>query len=535
MDLRSFLAVLWRHKVVVVVTTVLALTISVVGTQFSENRYRASTTLRLMTATRGSIIWLDYDLNYADRLMNTYAQVARSASVRTQLANDLNLTEQPAVRVEIIANTELMKISTEHSDPLVAAKSANRVAELLIQDSAQSAMTAAESAQQAIAAAIAQSEQELLVARTNYEHLRTEFESETAATVIAAARAVDLAEKTSETLIEQYQFSQIRDALQTPMLTVLDQAVVPTQPFQPNSFLNLGIGLALGLIGGMGLAFLFENLTLHTISSPHTKSVKELPSPDSRLLLPPVSEVSRNALLAPQKPVVVECGVEHNNQTFYPLHDAIWKLAANCERGRCILIVSVVSQMKDMEPSLVFTSSLVAKGKKVVLVDSDFHAPKLHQFLNLPNEVGLSTLLLQQSSLDETIWLSKRHGIYLIPAGPKPRHPEQLIASTAMDIVFDILTMQFDIVLVNAPTLSMTEDLALLAQYAQGIVLHVQDRNTWQRYESMVQQQLATGDSPLLGVIVQQTSTNSRYRANATHGSNGTSKLYQPLPPVTYS
>jgi len=530
MDLRSFIEILWRHKIVIVVTTVLALTISMVGTQLSESRYRAATTLRLMTATRGSTVWLDYDLGYADRLMNTYAQVARSSSVRDRLADELKLAERPVVTVDIIANTELIKISAEHSDSQVAAMAANRLAEILIRDSVQSGMVAARNTQQVINTAIAQSEQELLGARTRYEQLRAEAGNDSDETVVAAARAVDLAEKTTETLVEQYQFSQIRDALQIPMLTVLDTAVAPMNRFQPNLSLNLGLGFMLGLIGGLGLAFLFENLTPPTISTHHTNSAKQLPFLDSRSLLPTLPAASRKAPFNRQIPII-ESKDHLDNQAFDLLHDAIWNPTDDDESGKCLIITSVAQHMgmKNMESTRAFISSLVEHGKRVVWVDSAFQAARLHQFFSLPNKVGLSTLLLQQSSLDQTMWLSKTLGIYLVPTGPEPDHPEELLSSAAMDIVIDILTIQFDVVLINAPALNMIEQVAPLAKYAHGIVVNAQDQSTWHRYKSFVQQQVATVNSTLLGVILEPPIPHGQYHPN------GTSARGQPSPTMEYS
>lgn len=523
MNLRTYLDILWRRKLVLLVTVVCAVAISAVGTQFIETRYRASTTLRLMTATSGSTEWVDYDLSYTDRLMNTYGQVARSASVNARLIDELELTEKPVIVVDLVANTELMKISVEYADATDAARIANHLADILIQDSGQSAAVAAQSLQNAISDAIDNAEVDLATARSNYARLRTEFGDETSEQVLLSAQMVELAEKNYEKLVEQYQYSQIRDALQMPMLTVLDRAADPLQPFQPQLPLNLALGFALGIAGGLVLIFLFENLSVHR-SARYLADYPRLPS----ALIPSDSEA--NAAL-PMLPSIEESpsrtdiayyngnseqqnGRNHSgyqpsqqrDSAFYQLYNTNWAQENANDQPHRIIIAGVTPFPERINLAFDFAADLVNNGKNVVLVDSDLWVPTLHSFLGLPNEIGLSSLLLQQCSISEATWLSQTFGVHVISAGPKPYHPEQLIGSSAMAVVLSVLAIQFDAVLIQAPTLNRMNDLAGLARYVDGILLSVADHDTWQQHERWVEQQLSQVNTPLLGVIIPQLS-----------------------------
>ncbi len=557
MDLRSYLDILWRYKSVILITTVLTLLVAVGGAQFVEPQYRATVTLRLLTATRGSTDWVDYDLDYADRLMNTYAQIARSVSLREQLMAELALRQAPEVAVDVVANTELMKIRVENGDPVVVTTAANMLATILIDESTQSALAATQGTQSAIVAAMTQAEQRLATARQTYQALRAATEDDANADLIAAEQAVALAERSHAALVEQYQLSQVRDALQTPMLTVLDPATVPTQPFQPNLLLVVLLGLALGLVGGLVIALVMENLAQNRTMATGLVGGRALPalpaqtnSTASRALMPPATMPSAlSAQIAPARAMAAQNGSHRDNghydkghydkghydkghhdnghnksqhsngqhsngqhsaahHSVHQLRDLSWQLLNEGRQQHSLLVASIVPFAQSTQLVVDLATSLAQHGKKVVVVDCDFRKPQLQQLLQLPNEVGLSSLLLQQSSLGEALWLSQTKGIHVIPTGPMAHQPEELLASSALDIVFNILTMQFDIVLVNAPPLSVAADAVILARHVQGILLSIDEQQYWSRYEPMVEAQFAQVSTPLMGVVMQPAAVN---------------------------
>jgi len=91
MDLQSFIAVVWRRRLVVAVATVLALAATIAGLFLITPLYTASTTLRMGTANTGSSGWVSYDLQYSDRLMNTYrTMVTRRGSMERRAAPRLD-------------------------------------------------------------------------------------------------------------------------------------------------------------------------------------------------------------------------------------------------------------------------------------------------------------------------------------------------------------------------------------------------------------------------------------------------------------
>ncbi len=122
MELRAYLAILWRRKVIIVIIIGLTGTVANLGTLMMAPTYVASTTLRVITAADGSVESVGWDdIQYADRLMNTFSKMVTSDPLLAELAQRIGLDEPPQVEVEILANTELMQITVEDRNPVVAA------------------------------------------------------------------------------------------------------------------------------------------------------------------------------------------------------------------------------------------------------------------------------------------------------------------------------------------------------------------------------------------------------------------------------
>ena len=95
MDLKTYLAILNRHRIVIVGTLFFAVIAAAGGTFLLTPKYEAAATLRFATAISGSTDWVQYNIDYTDRLMNTYSQLASGANVRTELIKEFQLDEAP--------------------------------------------------------------------------------------------------------------------------------------------------------------------------------------------------------------------------------------------------------------------------------------------------------------------------------------------------------------------------------------------------------------------------------------------------------
>lgn len=140
--------------------------------------------------------------------------------------------------------------------------------------------------------------------------------------------------------------------------------------------------------------------------------------------------------------------------------------------------------------SIVLTSTLAGEGKstlavglaisaarlhkRVLLIDADLRRPNLHKLLNLPNEQGLSTLLVSQSPIPQQIEIQDpnlRGNISVLTAGPTPADPVKLLGSQRMKEVIAAFEQTYDLVIVDAPPALGMVDAMLTASCCSGVLL----------------------------------------------------------------
>ena len=271
MELRTYLAILDRRRWVIAITAAATLLVAAIGTLLMPPVYTAATTLRIIAAANLSGDYVSFDsIMYATRLQNTYAKIATSDGLLDELARRLGLNERPKVRVEVPANSELMQISVESRDPVLAAQAASALAEILMARAREAPTTAAQSARQALAGRLAELEGELEGARGADQALAG------ASGAALARRSLELKEERYARLADQYERARLAEALRPDLMSVLEPASVPEAPTRPRKALNLAVALLLGLVGGVGMAFLVERLDTRLYTARRIEEVVDL-------------------------------------------------------------------------------------------------------------------------------------------------------------------------------------------------------------------------------------------------------------------
>jgi len=114
--------------------------------------------------------------------------------------------------------------------------------------------------------------------------------------------------------------------------------------------------------------------------------------------------------------------------------------------------------------SINLASILAMNDKKVLLIGADLRKSRLHKLFNVSNDCGLSTCLIGQNTIDEVIFPTPIDNLFLLPSGPVPPNPSEILGKPAMKLLIDTVRASFDyIILDNAPT-SMVTDGIIISQ-----------------------------------------------------------------------
>ena len=141
--------------------------------------------------------------------------------------------------------------------------------------------------------------------------------------------------------------------------------------------------------------------------------------------------------------------------------------------------------------------------RKVCLVDCDLRRPALHRIFKVPNEVGLTTMIRDETLRDVPPFQETGvPGLVLLPSGPLPPNPSELLGSRRMQEIIAALAGQADIVLFDAPPITVVTDAAVLASKVDGVLLVISAGRTKRDHARRAKALLEKVNARLVGVVL---------------------------------
>jgi capsular exopolysaccharide synthesis family protein len=322
-------------------------------------------------------------------------------------------------------------------------------------------------------------------------------------------RDVDTNRQLYEGLLQKLKEASVSAGLKSSNIRVVDVARVPLAPSRPDKRRNIMLALAMGLFGGVVLAFLLEAVD-NTVRTPEqAQMLSGLPAlgiiPASASLL--LGTRAQKALMAKGGREAVELVTYRRpksdiSESYRALRTAIL-LSATGSPPRVMLVTSALPQEGKTTTSINTAVVLAQKGARVLLVDADLRRPSIHKVFNLKPKVGLSTLLTGSSRIENTITnLPQMPNLFLLPAGPPPPHPAELLGSSLMKQYIEEWRGQYDHVIFDTPPALSVTDSILLSVDMDSVVLVVRSGNTTKAALRRTRELLDQVNARVLGVVV---------------------------------
>ncbi len=151
-------------------------------------------------------------------------------------------------------------------------------------------------------------------------------------------------------------------------------------------------------------------------------------------------------------------------------------------------------------------------GQRVCMVSCDLRRPRLHHFFNLPDNLGLTSVVFGQAPLSDVIQnVPGLDTVSFLGAGPATDNPAELISSLRMKGILTSLSALYDIVLIDSPPILPVTDASILATRVDGVIVVVNSPSTKKRSLSQACGQLRQVDAPLLGLILNGSTEEASY------------------------
>jgi capsular exopolysaccharide synthesis family protein len=288
-----------------------------------------------------------------------------------------------------------------------------------------------------------------------------------------------------EGLLEKLKEAGVTAGLRSTNFRILKPARAPSVPVEPNIPRNLSFALVLGVISGLGLAFLLENMD-NTVRTPEqAQALSALPSlgmiPLGSKTTTHGTAANRLALTSSREAVETVTQVRPQSQmaeSYRALRTSL--LLSNLGAPPKVIMVTSARPQEGKTTTSINTAIVLAqKGVRVLLVDADLRRPSVHKTLGMGPRSGLSNVLTGSATLQQTITISPLvPNLFILPAGTPPPNPAELLASANMRDLIAELREQFDhIVLDTPPTLSVT-DAVVLSPRADATILVIRSGQT---------------------------------------------------------
>ena len=289
------------------------------------------------------------------------------------------------------------------------------------------------------------------------------------------------------------------DRTQPPAISarVVEGPVLEAEPVSPRPLVDVGIGLAAGLLLGITIAVLRRSLDGSVLSLPQL--AKLFPRP---LLgtMPRDRHVQRSPLFLRDRPTS-------------PIAESLRAVRTNVglsSAGGAERVVTVTSAVEGEGKSTLLVNLALAEanaGARVLVVEGDLRRPRAAGYLGLPDGDGLSGLLAGRGELADVVRPGPVERLEVLSSGPLPSNPYELVESDRMDAVLAAARERYDLVLVDAPPLLPVADGLALARRADSVVFVVRAGATGGALVRRAYEQLETAGLKHVGVVLNGVTT----------------------------
>ncbi len=278
-------------------------------------------------------------------------------------------------------------------------------------------------------------------------------------------------------------------------VVVEQRASIPDKPVAPKPLRNVGIGLVLGILLGVGLAVV-RDLLDNTVKG--------------RDQLEAITGTGLVGSIPLDKERRKQASISFDKETS-GIAEAFRKLRTNLQflavdnPPRVILVTSSMPSEGKSTTAINIALALAETDKSVVLVDGDMRRPSLHRYLDLVGTVGFSTVLSGAIPLDDALQKTRFAGLTVLTAGAIPPNPSELLGSQSARKLLNELRTKFDYVIVDSTPLLAITDAAIIAAGADGVLIMARYGQTKREHLSHAVGSLQSVGAPLLGAVFTMT------------------------------
>lgn len=271
------------------------------------------------------------------------------------------------------------------------------------------------------------------------------------------------------------------------MVEIMNRAVVQARPVRPNKPLNIALGVVVGLVVGIGLAFFIEYLDT---------SVKTIDDVERALQAPVLGVIPQNVGL------LIKEGAESPHAEAYRVLRTNILFSRKDEKRNCMCVVSAGAGEGKSTTVFNLATIFAQSGHRVIIVDSDLRRPTLHKMVGVSNSIGLTNYLLKQNTLEQVIQTTSIPSFDFMASGKLPSSSLGILSSSQMKELIHELKQRYDFVFFDSPPIMGVSDASILASEVDMTMQVIQYRRYPQPMNIRAKQMIEKVGGNLVGIVL---------------------------------
>ena len=490
MEIKAYITPLLKYWWLLALATVVAMISSFIVTSQQPPVYQARTTMVIGRAVyEANPNSADFYLN--QQLASFYADLANRGPIRSATMSNLGIEWLPEYIVRPLPNSQLIEIAVTDTSPIRAQAVANELANQLILQTPGNPDQQDEERRIFIEEQLQSLEESISETQDEIQQKQSELEDLTSARQIADTQQEILLLESKLTTLQTNYSNLLANTTEGARntLTIIEPASLPSSPVGPDRLMIILLSSIIAFTIAAGAAYLLDYLDDTFSSSEQITSILKLP------VIGVIANVGNNnhgiyVNEEPNSPVAESFRVLRSNLEF-----------ANIDNPLKIILVSS-SGVGDGKSFVAVNLAMIfaLAGKKVLLMDADMRKPKIHQYLGISNDNGLSDFFLGNKDFYSVFSSSPDGKIGVITAGNPPPNPAEIMVSKKMDLLLENIRKLTDIVIIDGPPLLLADSITL-SKKVDGTLLVIRYGISRRGATTSAMKQLNHSGANVLGVV----------------------------------
>ena len=494
MELRDYLRVIRNRKWVILTAVVIVTATAVVVSLLQSPLYESEARVLIAEKNAGATIVGAEGVQFSsqpERNLQIQVQLMQGRPLMESTIASLSLDVTPEnlakqVEVAAVGQTNVVTVIAKAEDPQRAADIANTLSEGYVTWSR-------DYNRKSIQTAITEVETRLGAAKANVIEISRRVEQQGESAELRAELTIATASYT--TLSEQLEDLKVSEQLEAGSGSVVSPAVANPEPAEPRPLRNGVLGLVVGLVFGLGMAFFYEYLDT-TLRS--TDEIEEIYGAPVLGVIPaekPKDDGKRRLSIVghPGSPAAEAYRGLRNSLDFINFEHSI----------KTLLVCSAEPAEGKSTVSANLAAGLAQTGKRVVFVNCDFRRPTVDQFFHVTNALGLADVLAGTSTLQAA--LQRPAGLAnlaVLTSGKLPPNPSEMLGSARMREILEALAAEADWVILDSPPILAVADAGAVARWADGALVVIRANSSSRDAARKARETLEQVGARVLGTVV---------------------------------